>query len=272
MHKQETDSVPLHNKFSETVFAVYDRLITVKPVIKFLAAEATVMFCLNKTAEYLKTKSEVEINVIMERAKKDTKHYQEEMRKRHVEITRRKKENLEKKMKKEAELEAYREKVTLEITKGIIRHGLFQTENEVDVKMKLLKSKEERCEALIANLKFRKNILKQKTEQKELLNLTKNKKKKTWQELATDLRKLIKESNQNVNNTEENPGSLLIGKIIFHNIGHRYKEGVVISQVPGFSDWFNIKYENSQIIYTKKLYADYLNKKVLFSPPEAEDE
>ena len=183
MHKKETDSVPLHNKFSETVFAVYDRLITVKPVIKLLAAEATVMFCLNKTAEYLKTKSEVEINVIMERAKKDTKHYQEEMRKRHVEITRRKKENLEKKMKKEAELEAYREKVTLEITKGIIRHGLFQTENEVDVKMKLLKSKEERCEALIANLKLRKNILKQKTEQKELLNLTKTKRKKRGKSL-----------------------------------------------------------------------------------------
>ena len=34
---------------------------------------------------------------------------------------------------------------------------------------------------------------------------------------------------------------------------------LILSQVPGYPEWFNIKYENNEKIYTSKLLLDYEN-------------
>ena len=54
-------------------------------------------------------------------------------------------------------------------------------------------------------------------------------------------------------NTEEMPASLLTGKIIKHKFESngelKFYKGRVISQVPGFPEWFNVVYNDEQEIY-----------------------
>ena len=49
--------------------------------------------------------------------------------------------------------------------------------------------------------------------------------------------------------------------LFFHQIKHTFKDtvdvGRVIGQVPGFPEWYNIKYDNDPAIYTYKLQEDY---------------
>lgn len=54
---------------------------------------------------------------------------------------------------------------------------------------------------------------------------------------------------------------LLVGKRIKHRFsdGNEYK-GVVISVVPGFGDWYNVKYEQEEAVYAYNLAEDYRNR------------
>ena len=54
--REETESVPVHNKMCETVFARADFLLHNKPNISTIAMESYVMFSFNKTSEWLKGK------------------------------------------------------------------------------------------------------------------------------------------------------------------------------------------------------------------------
>ena len=62
-----------HNKYCETVFALYDQLLRTKPHISTIAAEASVMFTLNKTAEWLDAKNEDEEKKILTESRKKVK-------------------------------------------------------------------------------------------------------------------------------------------------------------------------------------------------------
>lgn len=53
---------------------------------------------------------------------------------------------------------------------------------------------------------------------------------------------------------------LLVGKNIEHKFsdGETYK-GLVISVVPGFPKWYNVKYDGDDAVYAYNLHHDYKN-------------
>ena len=108
VEKEETSSVVKHNKFAERVFAYTDYLLKTKPAICHISQEAYIMFCLNKTTEWLRNKDDderkKEIHIAMNKAPYLQKKYQE--RKEKIKETRR--ANLTHKLKEEAARKAKR--------------------------------------------------------------------------------------------------------------------------------------------------------------------
>lgn len=51
----------------------------------------------------------------------------------------------------------------------------------------------------------------------------------------------------------------LVGKYVKHTFTDQVYAGKVVSVVPGFCDWYNIKYENDTAIYVYQLEEDYRN-------------
>ena len=68
--RESSRSVDKHNKFSERVFAYLDQLMRTRPNSMLLANEATIMFSLNKTSEWLKSLSDEETASIIETSRK----------------------------------------------------------------------------------------------------------------------------------------------------------------------------------------------------------
>ena len=62
---KETESVPLHNKMCETVFARADFLLHNKPNISTVAVESYIMFSFNKTSEWLEEKNKQDQDEIL---------------------------------------------------------------------------------------------------------------------------------------------------------------------------------------------------------------
>ncbi len=67
--KEKMNSVQKHNKFAERVFAYTDYLLKVKPNATHITQEATIMFSLNMTSEWLHSKNEKERKELIKSAK-----------------------------------------------------------------------------------------------------------------------------------------------------------------------------------------------------------
>ena len=82
---------------------------------------------------------------------------------------------------------------------------------------------------------------------------------KTVVELTNQICTLIEESKQiETQETTQVAGSpLLVGKCIKHSFEDGVYSGRVVSVVPGFPKWFNVKYDNDPAIYVYPLQEDY---------------
>ena len=112
--------------------------------------------------------------------------------------------------------------------------------------------------ALKAQLNFRKNVLLQKPSDQKLFLFSSDKKAKTVTELTKQLCQLIDESKslETVKKTQYSEMPFLVGKYVKHTITDQVYAGKVVSVVPGFCDWYNIKYENDTAIYVHQLQED----------------
>ena len=66
----ETGSAPNTNVISERDFAKLDRLLCEKPNASTLTLEAMVLFSNNKTAQWLNSKPQAEVKVLLQKARK----------------------------------------------------------------------------------------------------------------------------------------------------------------------------------------------------------
>ncbi|CAG2222546.1 unnamed protein product [Mytilus edulis] len=87
-----------------------------------------------------------------------------------------------------------------------------------------------------------------------------DKKKFTVAQLEANLNTLISESKTssctNERMTVNKP--LLVGKWIEHKFANNiWYKGKVLSVVPGFVEWYNVKYEGDSVVYVFKLHEDY---------------
>ena len=153
-------SVPKHNKFSETVFGHLDRIMKEKPNISLIASEAYIVFVHNKTIDWLNGKTDQEKSLLLSHARKDVKSARCKFMTRISEIERRRRANLEDKMKKAEELEKARLKRLEDYTNAILDWGLWQTDVQVDFHMGTdFKTKTDKISAMKAQLNFRKHVL-----------------------------------------------------------------------------------------------------------------
>ena len=191
----KTSSVPKHNKFAESVFAYVDMLMRSKPNISTLACEAYVMFVNNRTLEWLQNKSSSETATILSTARKETKKIRATFKERHEHILQERKKAQMEKVRKAEELRLKKLKELEKYTDGIIEHGLWQSEAEVDNMLESYPTQKGKLEALKAQLKFRQFVLKQEAGKENLFAFsTKDGEKRrnlSTGELATNLKRLV---------------------------------------------------------------------------------
>lgn len=146
----------------------------------------------------------------------------------------------------------------------IIEFGLWQSDDEVENILQTYPTNGLKVSALKAQIRFRQHVLKQEAE-REVFAFSKNKVDLTLQELKCNVLKLVNIARRIP--VDESKKSFLIGKCVSHqfdtgadeNDTGGWYDGTVISQVPGYPNWFNIKYDGDPAIYTYQLMEDYKN-------------
>lgn len=180
---------------------------------------------------------------------------------------------MKKQQEKQIQLEKSRKlklKRKEDLTNLIIDAGLWQSREQVDGKMNECDNNNERFNACKNQIKFRRDILHQLLPDDKKFKFPEQGIKKTWTAMRDHLYKFIDaalshvegESAQTMTSNDETVSiPLLVGKMVTHffiSEGERLPyTGKVISQVPGFPQWFNIVYDDDEAVYTYKLIDDY---------------
>lgn len=113
-----------------------------------------------------------------------------------------------------------------------------------------------------SQIKFRKNVLHQKHADKKVFNLSSRTESGKYTKLPLDTLKnvltLIHATLIVPTHEKEHEGlPLLVGKRIEHKFTDGVYKGFVISLVPGFPQWYNVKYEGDPAVYAYNLFDDY---------------
>ena len=259
---KQTTSVPRHNKLPETVFGYLDFLIKNCPNSTAIANEAQVMFVFNKTGQFMDAltpeQREKLINKVLGKGRAELRCSMKEREKARHEILLKK--QLEKKQKIQTAAEnTLRRKE--ELTVIIVDAGLWQTRQKVNTVMDSIPNtnagNNERHTALKKQIKFRRQILHQHIDGDKKF-FSDNGKPKPWQQIRDHLFKFIDAAQsvtegQSVQTTVAHEESvaipLLVGKTVKRYMHNEIEDGgielvpytgKVISQVPGFPEWFNI--------------------------------
>ncbi len=265
--RERTQSVIKHNKGAETIFGIFDQMLRHQPHVSHIAAEAHLMFCLNRTDKWLRSKSEKERAKLINKSRKDASEIIVKYKERKDEIRKTRKESLEAKRKEaeQAKLRKLREKE--KVTEDIIFWGLWQTPQDVEAGLEGLQNKKQEI-ALKAQLRFRQKILEQDAS-KELFVFSRSTENGKRQQLTVDDLKqnvlgLITHAYGRSDDSAPGAPHFIIGKRVSHLFKQDGKdvwyEGRVVSTVPGYSQWFNIVYEEEPgIVYTWQLLKDLEN-------------
>ena len=187
----ETMSVPKTNVVPERDFALLDRLMSQKPNARYIALESMILFCQNKTSDWLHSKSQEEQDRLLQAARKLTKAHRINFQKRREEIETRRMKAL---IQKERELFQKTEKELKEkedLTLKIQKYGLWTTCLEVDQHLCELKSKKAKVDALKLQINFRRKVLNQSHAKKQVFQFSHNRKVLTVEELSQNLCKLL---------------------------------------------------------------------------------
>ena len=171
--RSQTVSVRKTNTISERDFAQLDRLIREKPNSTMLSLEAHILFSNNKTSEWLHSKSKEELKQLMESARKVCPEHKRKFKERLADIAA---HRLETQKQRERDKQAAEQRILQEkerITTEIVDHGLWLTTADVDDGLSSLKSETKKREALKAQIRFRKTVLQQSSEDKDIFKFSK---------------------------------------------------------------------------------------------------
>jgi hypothetical protein len=255
---EESRSAPKHNKLSEELFGHLDSLIRLRPSATLLTNESQIVFVKNKTKAWLEGKDEVDRSRIIARSAAKAQilklRYQEEK----AVIEDKKREPLLAKQQKIADQKAkvFKQKETLVYKITVM--GLWQSVTEVDSKLLTYNSTTAKMDAIKTQLQFRKSVLQQPAAKYiyQYSSVTEGK---------FSLEKLITNVKQLVGDAAVLPPPDEAAYIIGCRIRHLFIQsgepswfpGRVISQVPGFPDWFNLVYDDDgDSVYTFKAMED----------------
>ncbi|XP_071149165.1 uncharacterized protein [Mytilus edulis] len=269
--KYKTLATPKHNKFCESVFGYLDRFIREKPNSTVLAMESYVLFCHNKTLEWLSNKPAGERHSLLEMARKDEKKMREKFKARKKVIELERQQILQEKIQETERKKEARLKKVEHYTNQVLIWGLWQSEEEVDQALLGLKTKKDKIEAITAQLNFRKHVLKQTVDdQSDVYNqssIVNGKRQKfTIDKFTSNIKKLVRRA-YTIQINENDNDTIIVGKKVKHGFEEsaetKWYFGQVISQVTvikirmvevrveGVSS--NLKMKNSNIKITSLL-------------------
>ena len=240
--RNATTGTAKHNKFCETLFAFYDQMLRTKPHISTIAAEASLMFTFNKTQQWLDAKTQEEEVKILTESRKQAKRIQREFQYRRNKIQEQKAQQMREKFEKAEAAKKKQLEAKIKQSNDIIYWGLLQSEEEVEEALERL-SHSEKVALLKAQLKFRKNVLEQKPSEADLFNITvmedsgttRKRRNLSADELAQNVKQLIRESLSMEPAEREESGTSLVRKKVKHRFnteeGEKWWSGSVVSQV-----------------------------------------
>ena len=173
-------------------FAQLDRLLDKSPTTSTIAASGIVCFINNKISEYLESLSEEEKHEIIARAIQAVPERRKKFQKTKKIIHERKLEQMKEKREKQA---ATRERRKEELDILIAKYGgLWRNEDDLQRNIDSLDHNEKK-DAIITQIKYRKYVLSTKVSDKKLLQLTANRKEFSIQELEENLRAILRDIN-----------------------------------------------------------------------------
>lgn len=254
-----------HNKLPEFIFGQLDQLLRYRPNSSLLTNESFLIYSHNKTREWFESLSAEDKHKMIEEARKEGKELRKSFHNRPKEIQ---EKRVAAQRKRQRELEE-REKKRIHQAENLINdvciYGLWQSLQQVMEGLKRLKDNEKRTD-LEAQIKFRKTVLHQKHPEKKVLNLSKKNEggryvKLFLKELEHNITQLI-EDTLGADTVEEQTDNLPL--LVCKNIEHKFSDdetykGLVISVVPGFPKWYNVKYDGDDAVYAYNLHHDYKN-------------
>jgi hypothetical protein len=167
-----TKSVDKHNSFSERLFAYMDQILKSKPNISVLAVEAYTLFLMNKTSNWI-TKNKQDMKMLISEARKSFATEKELFCRRKREIERQREERQESEFEKKAEIKRRRLVRLEKQSDEIVRYGLWKSPRECKLKIREIANTSEKVKALKAQLRYRKNVLKQSTLEKDVFSFSK---------------------------------------------------------------------------------------------------
>ena len=240
-YRTETKSVAKHNKYVEFMFGYFDQLLRFKPNVSTLAAEAYLTFAQNKTLQWLQQKTADEQQLLLKSARQGVVSIRAKFKSRQQNIREARLAKLrEEKLAQEMKLAKSLRDRELE-TNDVIYWGLWQTVEQIDDSLKNIKSDSEKIEGLKAQLRFRKNVLKQEYSDKSIFNFsvksdtTSKRENLKWEELRNNLKKLVQHSYSNIQENNQGDRVRLVGRRISHkfieNSVEVWYSGRVVSQV-----------------------------------------
>ena len=241
--KEKVKAAPKTSCFAESVFGQLDHLLRTKPNITTLAAEACIMFLNNKTLNWLECKTEEEKIQLIKKASRGEAKLKKQYKDRLEEINENRRMALRAKIQKHEALQQQKREKQEQFTKDILSHGLWQSETEIDNMLSSYESNSEKIVAVKAQLKFRKDVLHQKAEEKSTFNMTKaeegkkSRKSLSLQELITNLKILVRQAIVK-DNENQNEKHILVGRRVKHrfleNGQEKWYRGKIISQVHAY--------------------------------------
>ena len=270
MSRLQTASTPKHNKFSESVFATVDYLMTSKPNISVLASEAYVMFANNRTLNWLESKDPKDAEKLLAAARRETPQVVKVFQERHKKIQEARHAALLEKQRKAEEARAKKLQELQQFTDDIVHHGLWQSSTEVGNMIKSYSTSAQKLAALKSQLRFRQHVLKQPNPEGVDTNCYafsmksgSKRRQLTPDEIVENLKKLCEAA---AKLPQQNTDTLWVGRRIRHRFAetdvngqsvHKWFHGKVISQV---TITCNVKHkiyviqQNDQIILVSNTY------------------
>ena len=237
------------------------RLLREKPNSSQIALESMILYKRNKTADWLKTKSDEEKKKMFQACIKVGRNQRMIYKQRNKELVSHREETLKQREQCLAhKCEKEREKKIL-ICKQICKHGVWRTDQDISSNLAKMTNESKRKEALKTQLRYRQCVLQQSFPDKSVFFFSKGGKQLSSAVLAENLTKLTATMPGPSSEIEivYNP-SLLVGMQIHHRFldedgNLEWYNGVVVGR--SNETEFEVVYSDEDEVYEFDLLADY---------------
>ncbi|XP_070560719.1 uncharacterized protein [Ptychodera flava] len=190
--KEETSGMPKSNKRGENDSGYWAYVKQIKPSIGPMAAEGSVMYRCNDTAQWLDGLSDDHLNKVMRKARTERRNWMNRYKERQM-ATEKQKEELMKQQAKEQENKSKRKSDQLrEWLEKINEHGgECKSAEDVDVFVQNLKTKTKQLSGLKAHINFCRETYRFDSEIAPLMKFSRMGKQLTVEELTSNLKLII---------------------------------------------------------------------------------